>query len=145
MSKYSDKFKDPRWQKKRLEILERDKWTCQICFSTDSTLHVHHRFYEKGKDPWDYQENVLVTLCEGCHQEEHECMSGACLILNKAVMGAGYTSGDIYNIALGFSLHKLPHTPDVSACVIQDILSNEKLLTFLTDEFFSNLSSKKVA
>ena len=24
---YSDKLKDPRWQRKRLEIFERDNWT----------------------------------------------------------------------------------------------------------------------
>jgi hypothetical protein len=28
-SEYSKKLKHPRWQKKRLEILDRDKFTCQ--------------------------------------------------------------------------------------------------------------------
>ena len=28
---YSEKLKDPRWQKKRLEILERDNFRCQYC------------------------------------------------------------------------------------------------------------------
>lgn len=28
---YSQKLRDPRWQKKRLEILERDSFTCQHC------------------------------------------------------------------------------------------------------------------
>lgn len=46
---YSDKLKDPRWQKKRLEILTRDEWTCQICFDTESTLVVHHQKYKAGK------------------------------------------------------------------------------------------------
>jgi len=26
---YSEKLKDPRWQKKRLEILSRDNFTCE--------------------------------------------------------------------------------------------------------------------
>lgn len=32
MSKsYAEKFKDPRWQKKRLKIMERDNWKCCEC------------------------------------------------------------------------------------------------------------------
>lgn len=69
-SKYSEKLKDPRWQKKRLEILERDKWTCRICEDTTSTLVVHHRDYLPGKEPWEYPDDLLITLCEDCHIEE---------------------------------------------------------------------------
>lgn len=68
--KYSDYFKDPRWQKKRLEILERDDFCCQICFDTKETLNVHHRIYSKGKKPWEYDNKHLVTLCETCHSDE---------------------------------------------------------------------------
>lgn len=51
--KYAEKLKDPRWQKKRLEILERDKWMCRGCCETQKTLHVHHIFYVHGLEPWD--------------------------------------------------------------------------------------------
>ncbi len=67
---YKEKFKDPRWQKKRLKILERDDWTCQCCGDKESTLHVHHRYYKTGLDPWDYPDISLITLCEECHEEE---------------------------------------------------------------------------
>lgn len=66
---YSEKLKDPRWQKKRLEILDRDKFTCRSCHDTTKTLHVHHLDYEKGLDPWDYPNRYLITLCEQCHEE----------------------------------------------------------------------------
>ena len=66
---YSDKLKDPRWQKKRPEIFERDKWMCQLCSDTDSTLMVHHRYYE-NIEPWEYPDVALVTLCESCHEEQ---------------------------------------------------------------------------
>lgn len=69
-SKYSEKLKDPRWQKKRLEIFQRDEWKCQLCGDTESTLVVHHRDYLRGKDPWDYPDLLLVTLCEDCHEGE---------------------------------------------------------------------------
>ncbi len=67
---YSEKLKDPRWQKKRLRILERDEFTCQKCESETKTLHVHHKYYLHGKDPWDYDDAVLITLCFECHEGE---------------------------------------------------------------------------
>jgi len=71
-SEYAAKLRDPRWQKKRLEILQRDEWTCQACFDNESTLAVHHRIYLPGKDPWEYPDDLLVTLCETCHSLEIE-------------------------------------------------------------------------
>ena len=65
---YYDQLKDPRWQKKRLEILERDDFTCRHCGSTDKTLHVHHSFYRKGAAPWEYHESTLKALCGECHE-----------------------------------------------------------------------------
>lgn len=69
---YSDLLKDPRWQKKRLEILSSDLWRCRECESKDKTLNVHHLYYIKGNAPWDYPNNALITLCENCHQEAHK-------------------------------------------------------------------------
>ena len=68
---WADNYKDPRWQKKRLEIMERDEFKCRSCGSTDKTLNVHHAYYDKGKMPWEYDEEVLITWCEGCHKENH--------------------------------------------------------------------------
>jgi hypothetical protein len=67
MTSYWEKLKDPRWQKMRLEVLQRDEFTCVRCGAKDKTLHVHHGYYEKGKDPWDYYDWTLYTLCEDCH------------------------------------------------------------------------------
>jgi len=67
---YSDKLRDPRWQRVRLEIMQRDAFTCQLCERTDRTLNVHHHYYENGRDPWDYPANSLTTMCEDCHTVE---------------------------------------------------------------------------
>lgn len=67
---YLEKLKDPRWQKKRLEIFERDKWTCKICGNKDKPLHVHHIFYFKNLEPWEINDGFLLTACESCHQSE---------------------------------------------------------------------------
>lgn len=69
---YSTKLKNPKWQKKRLEILNRDNFTCQSCFDTETTLHVHHLHYFPNKEPWDISSDYLITLCENCHQWEEE-------------------------------------------------------------------------
>lgn len=66
-SNYSILLKDPRWQKRRLKILERDGWCCYECGHEDKTLHVHHRYYLRGKKPWEYEDDALITLCEDCH------------------------------------------------------------------------------
>jgi hypothetical protein len=68
-SAYSEKLKDPRWQKMRLKILERDDFACQICGDSEETLHVHHKRYVWGNDPWDYPDEVFATLCEECHDD----------------------------------------------------------------------------
>lgn len=62
---YSDKLRNPKWQKKRLQILERDNWCCQLCQDTETTLHVHHLKY--NKEPWDADAKDLITYCEHCH------------------------------------------------------------------------------
>jgi 5-methylcytosine-specific restriction endonuclease McrA len=68
---YSLKLKDPRWQRKRLEILTRDNFTCQECFSTVKELNVHHLVYRR-RDPWDYPNYCYQTLCVECHKERQE-------------------------------------------------------------------------
>lgn len=81
---YQDKLKDPRWQKKRLEILKRDAWCCQVCNDTKSTLHVHHLFYKDNLDPWDYDDKDLITLCDKHHEFVHDCdLPYHCLVVWK--------------------------------------------------------------
>lgn len=35
-------------------------------------LNVHHKYYIKGKMPWEYEDNALIALCESCHRETHK-------------------------------------------------------------------------
>ena len=66
---YLEKLKDPRWQKKRLEIMQRDDFQCTCCGDRDSEIHVHHSYYEFGKEVWEYSEESLFTLCSSCHYQ----------------------------------------------------------------------------
>lgn len=63
----NDSYKHPLWQRKRLEILSRDKWACVACGDADSTLHVHHAIYDG--EPWEVRDEWLQTLCESCHED----------------------------------------------------------------------------
>lgn len=94
-STYIEKLKDPRWQKSRLFILERDEWACRSCSANNKTLHVHHTYYEHGKDPWDYPAPSLITLCEECHEEEKGARGYEEEALLSLLRRRGYLSGDI--------------------------------------------------
>lgn len=67
MMTYQEQLRHPKWQKKRLEIMEENNFTCQNCGSTEKTLNVHHGYYEKGLFAWEYPDSSLHCLCEICH------------------------------------------------------------------------------
>ncbi len=71
MSEYWKKLKDPRWQRKRLEVLELADFTCEQCGSKTETLHAHHKIYRKGREPWEYELWELSCLCDSCHETWH--------------------------------------------------------------------------
>ncbi len=67
MMTYSDKLRDPRWQRKRLEVLQRYDFKCRDCGASEKELHVHHCSYGDG-EPWDIHPNFLIPLCAECHK-----------------------------------------------------------------------------
>jgi 5-methylcytosine-specific restriction endonuclease McrA len=64
---YREQLKHPFWQKKRLEIFNRDNFTCQKCNSTDKQLQVHHLSYSKLA--WEVSNDQMITLCFQCHKD----------------------------------------------------------------------------
>jgi hypothetical protein len=104
MSKWSSAFRDSRWQKLRLEIMERDGWTCKSCGATGDgvTLNVHHAYYESGKAPWEYPTDTLVTWCEDCHGKIHEAQKAiAYAVVSNEVEYTGCGAIDIINFIRG--------------------------------------------
>lgn len=65
---YSEKLKDPRWQRVRLETMGRDDWKCCKCGTDRAFLNVHHVNYDKGAEPWAYPLTNFITLCAPCHE-----------------------------------------------------------------------------
>jgi len=66
------KYADPRWQRKRLEVMQRDGFACICCKEDKETLNVHHSYYVAGRDLWEYPTTTLFTLCHKCHKEHSE-------------------------------------------------------------------------
>lgn len=95
---YAEKLKDPRWQKKRLEILNRDEFTCQECGSKEKTLHVHHTHYIKNKNPWEYDNRSLVTLCWDCHRNIDILYMSSIMEMLKTLKTKGWTPGAIKSL-----------------------------------------------
>ena len=71
---YSFLLETKEWGAKRTKILARDNYTCQHCGAHEGEgiqLHVHHKHYIYGLDPWEYKDSELITLCEECHSSLH--------------------------------------------------------------------------
>lgn len=69
---YWQKLQDPRWQKLRLEVMQKNNFCCESCKDDKSTLNVHHKDYIKGREPWEYGVAQLSVLCEKCHKDLHD-------------------------------------------------------------------------
>jgi 5-methylcytosine-specific restriction endonuclease McrA len=73
---YKEQLYDPRWRLLREKVLQRDGHRCRSCGSGGG-LQVHHRQYHvqatsgAWKKPWEYEQRLLVSLCERCHQAGH--------------------------------------------------------------------------
>jgi hypothetical protein len=105
---YKQKLLDPRWQKMRLNVLQRDDWSCQICESKEKTLHVHHiEYHPMIENPWEYEEDSLLTLCCECHEIETFSLKSAKANLFFALFKAGFkTSTDFECLTTMFESEK---------------------------------------
>jgi hypothetical protein len=123
---YSEKLKDPRWQKKRLEILNRDSFTCQMCFDETKHLHVHHKKYEYGKDPWEIDSEYLVTLCEDCHAIEtrdfEETLKELVDTLRQTLSSKG-----LFYLLSAFGNTPFQYSADLYAEVVDDVFHSDYL------------------
>jgi len=85
---YSDKLKNPKWQKRRLEILNRDNFTCQMCADAETELQIHHKRY--SGEPHEAPDEDLITLCKHCHKCETFASKYKLKIISVFKKGADY-------------------------------------------------------
>jgi len=102
---YKEKLLDPRWQKMRLQVLERDGWACRCCGAKDKTLHAHHTFYAFDAEPWGYPAHTIITVCADCHESEHDGWGYERELLVGRVVVAGFgTNAAMREISDAFSM-----------------------------------------
>jgi hypothetical protein len=128
-SEYAKKLLDPRWQKKRLDILHRDDFTCQACGDKTTTLHVHHCFYEWKRDPWDYPDTSLVTLCEPCHEEETAIVAETKGLFWQTLAEQGIRAGEIHGFVceLNWAISGRGRNPRELLHILGDVLAHEEV------------------
>jgi hypothetical protein len=149
---YSDLLRDPRWQKKRLEVLERENFACEQCEDASTELHVHHTYYAKGRKPWEYDAADLRCLCKPCHErvtektaELHrllgECDEGSFdIILGLVRMLVAYGNDaprvrvESYEVAMGVGLFHVLPADAVIGRVAEDGWVDREVLRVAADE-----------
>jgi hypothetical protein len=146
-SEYMKKLRDPRWQQKRLEIMQRDKFTCRGCKATTQTLHVHHVYYINNCNPWEYSESCLITLCDSCHEKETKLALDFRNNLICILAERGLLWNDFQNLCAGFTLWA-GSNPKQDCAVLRCAISEPELWKELQKQvskwYWRNISGKEV-
>lgn len=143
MSKsYLEKLRDPRWQKKRLEILNRDEFTCLICGDKESSLQIHHLQY--NGEPWEAKSEHLQTLCEHCHENESKNRKAKENELLNILKLSGYCVADLDLFIAAFKT-KTFIRPQLNAKIIAFSISNPECLQVVRDRYFVHIGTRLVS
>jgi hypothetical protein len=101
---YKRKLASPYWQRRRLEIMERDKFSCRFCGDKEHELHIHHVAYLPNLDPQDYQDEHLLTLCHACHEGEEKLKSEDAFMMGKFLV-CGLSRRQLYALSTELRRH----------------------------------------
>lgn len=145
MTTYREKLLDPRWQKRRLEILNRDEFVCQKCFDDKSTLHIHHLYYTADAEPWDAADGQLITLCAECHQAETDSLRGSIDYLVGLIRLCGYMSDDFERIGDAITYFNIPYPAHVKSHLLSKMLGNKDVQDYLVAEYFKNIKKQNLS
>jgi hypothetical protein len=139
---YSEKLLDPRWQKKRLEILNRDNFTCRKCEDTENTLHVHHKYYE-SEFPWETSNEHLITYCADCHKlEEIEFKEYSKLFIDT-FRKSGFEADALREFAWGLERFCIPDPDWKIAAAISYALRTQDVFSVIIDMYNNKLIKDK--
>lgn len=69
---YDSKLSSPEWQAFARRVRRERGNACEMCKRGHVVTQVHHWFYERNREPWEYRTDEVVVLCHGCHKEIHE-------------------------------------------------------------------------
>lgn len=63
-------YQSIEWKIRAAMILHRDGFKCSLC-GEEWSLHVHHKKYDKRFYAWEYEDDILITVCNVCHMKIH--------------------------------------------------------------------------
>lgn len=92
-NQYSENLKNGNWQKRRVDILQRDNFKCTVCGSNEF-LDIHHVDYITGTRAWEYPNDMLKTLCRKCHEKEQPRFKVERYLMDSLKM-KGFMVGDL--------------------------------------------------
>lgn len=87
--------------------MQRDNFTCRHCGCSTNTLNVHHLIYLPDHSPWEYEDEMMITLCEPCHAEEEKLKSEDKLLLGSLLL-SGLSRRQMYCLATELRRHMSP-------------------------------------
>lgn len=68
MLSYSEQLQHPKWLEKKELIFKRDGYKCLICGDSTHRLQVHHLCYFPDTHAWEYDDELLKTVCMKHHE-----------------------------------------------------------------------------
>lgn len=69
---YGAKLASSQWREFAKSVRRQRGNYCELCKRGGLITQVHHWCYDSGREPWDYDIQDVVVLCEGCHKALHE-------------------------------------------------------------------------
>lgn len=100
MKEWADKYKDPRWQRMRLDVYRKHGFKCSRCGDDKNELHVHHVNYPKGKEPWECSIYNLLPLCADCHDNVEALIR----VTREVIAREGFTMASLFAALYFFHL-----------------------------------------
>jgi hypothetical protein len=66
-------YYNEKWFEFSETVQRRDGYKCLKCGRKkgDVVLQTHHKQYKRGIEVWEYPLSDCITLCKGCHAEQH--------------------------------------------------------------------------
>ena len=73
MKKLRKSYYNSKWYTYSNNVRKRDGYKCLKCHRPQGqvVLQVHHKKYYPNLKPWEYSLSDCITLCKGCHANEH--------------------------------------------------------------------------
>lgn len=120
---YAEQLKHPFWQRRRLERLSASGFACERCHDDETTLHVHHKRYVKGRLAWEYEGTDLTVLCEPCHLAAHDEKTAFECALAQLDADGRFGSPDVCDLVAGWcscfdGRRSVPAQPDGLAFLV---------------------------